>query len=301
MNSMIEQIIGQCYECQVTTKQHRQEPIKVTDIPKKPWDVIAVDFSGPYPDGHYNLVAIDKRTRYPEVVKTNLTAFQPSKEKLKTMFATHGTPMLTGYRSTPHPATGVAPYEALMNRQVRTKLDHQMRESSENARDTAINERDEKYKEKHKQNAENRNIKEHNFIVGDHVLLKQKKRNKWSTAYEPAFYIVTRTDGSSIAARRIMDGREVYRDASQFKIANALTQDNASEERDDQEKEPTSEDWREKILLNANPQSVHEETITSREEIITSTAETSSSDKPPAVTRPRRDRRRPDYLKDYVT
>ena len=273
MNTMIEQIIGQCYECQVTTKQHRQEPIKVTDIPKKPWDVIAVDFSGPYPDGHYNLVAIDKRTRYPEVAKTHSTAFQPTKEKLKTMFATHGTPrqlesdngppfnsrefaefaktegfhhhrvtpeharangeaesfmkllnkteqithlkggnssiaiqeMLTGYRSTPHPATGIAPYEALMNRQVRTKLDHQTRESSENARDTAINERDERYKEKLKQNAENRNTKAHNFIVGDHVLLKQKKRNKWSTAYEPAFYTVIRTDGSSIAARRITD------------------------------------------------------------------------------------------------
>lgn len=29
--------------------------------------------------------------------------------------------MLAGYRSTPHPATGVTPYEALMNRQVRTK------------------------------------------------------------------------------------------------------------------------------------------------------------------------------------
>lgn len=85
-------IIGQCYECQVTTKQHRQEPIKVTDIPKKPWDVISVDFSGPYPDGHYNLVAIDKRTRYPEVMKTHSTAFQPTMEKLKTMFATHGTP-----------------------------------------------------------------------------------------------------------------------------------------------------------------------------------------------------------------
>ncbi|KAL9982490.1 hypothetical protein ACROYT_G004539 [Oculina patagonica] len=70
----------------------KQEPVKVTDIAKKPWDVIAVGFSGPYPDGHYNLVAIDKRTRYPEVVKTNSTAFQPTKEKLKTMFATHGTP-----------------------------------------------------------------------------------------------------------------------------------------------------------------------------------------------------------------
>ena len=171
------------------------------------WDVIAVDFSGPYPDGHYNLVAIDKRTRYPEFAKTHSTAFQLTKERLKTMFATHGVPrqlesdngppfnsreftefaktpeharangeaesfmkmlnkteqithlnggnssiaiqeMLTGYRSTPHPATGVAPYEALMNRPVRTKLDHQTRESSENARDTAINERDERYKEK---------------------------------------------------------------------------------------------------------------------------------------------------------
>ena len=67
-----------CYECQVTTKQHKQEPIKVTENPsksqtytKKPWDVIAVDFCGPYSDGHYNLVAIDKITRYPEFAKTH--------------------------------------------------------------------------------------------------------------------------------------------------------------------------------------------------------------------------------------
>ena len=86
-------------------------------------------------------------------------------------------------------------------------------------------------------------------------MLNQKKRNIWSTAYEPPFCTVIRTDGSSIAARRITDGREVYRDTSQFKIANALIQDNASKERDDREGEPTTEDWREKILLNANPQS----------------------------------------------
>ena len=84
--------IGQCYECQVTMKQHRQETVKVTDSPKKPWEVIAVDFGGPYPDGHYNLLAIDKRTRYPEVAKIHLTAARPTVEKLKTMFATHGMP-----------------------------------------------------------------------------------------------------------------------------------------------------------------------------------------------------------------
>ena len=93
MNVMVEQIIGQCYECSVTTKQHRQEPVKVTDIPKKLWDVIAIDFGGSYPDGHYNLVAIDKWTRYPEVAKTHSTAAKPTTERLKTMFATH--PALT--------------------------------------------------------------------------------------------------------------------------------------------------------------------------------------------------------------
>lgn len=31
MNSMVEKIIGQCYECQVTTKQHKHEPLKMTD------------------------------------------------------------------------------------------------------------------------------------------------------------------------------------------------------------------------------------------------------------------------------
>ena len=35
-----------------------------------------------------------------------------------------------------------------------------------------------------------RNTKAHNFIVGDQVFLKEKKRNIWSTAYEPAFYTV---------------------------------------------------------------------------------------------------------------
>jgi len=58
----------------------------------KPWDVVAVDFVGPCPDGHYNLLAIGKGTRYPQVAKTHSTAFPPTKDRPKTMFATHGTP-----------------------------------------------------------------------------------------------------------------------------------------------------------------------------------------------------------------
>ena len=63
-------------------------------------------------------------------------------------------------------------------------------------------------------------------------MLKQKRRNKWSTACEPPCYTVIRTNGSSVAAGRITDGWEVYGDTSQFKITNALIQEITTEEKD---------------------------------------------------------------------
>ena len=50
--------------------------------------------------------------------------------------------------------------------------------------------------------------------------------------------------GSAITARRITDGREVQRDASQFKLANVLMyhQENVNEG-------GQSEDWRETLLM----------------------------------------------------
>ena len=66
MNEMVEQEIGQCYECHFTTCY-------------EPWQVVSVDFGGPYPDGHDNFVVIDKRTRYPEVESIHSTAAKPTK------------------------------------------------------------------------------------------------------------------------------------------------------------------------------------------------------------------------------
>ena len=283
MNKMVEHIVGQCYECQVTTKEHRQEPLKMTEIPEKPWQVVSVDFGGPYPDGHYNLVVIDKRTRYPEVELIYSTSFKPTKEKLRKVFATYGTPeqlesdngppfnskefaefaaeegfrhhritplhprangeaenfmkllnkteqrarlenkpantaiqeLLTGYRSTPHPATGITPYDAMMDRKVRTKLDYSQREST--IEKQKVNERDKEYKMKIKHNAENKNTRFHNLTIGDYVLLKQNKVNKWTTPYEATYYTVYKIRGSTVWARRVTDGREVCRDSTCFK------------------------------------------------------------------------------------
>ena len=101
--------------------------------------------------------------------------------------------MLTGFRSTPHPATEATPYEAMMNRPIRTKLDHQARaKTSNSSNDTTVKRKDEEYKDRMTCDSYNGSTKEHNFIVRDHVLLKQKKTNKWSTMYEPAFNVTTR-------------------------------------------------------------------------------------------------------------
>ncbi|XP_015756644.1 PREDICTED: uncharacterized protein LOC107336095 [Acropora digitifera] len=104
-----------------------------------------------------------------------------------------------------------------------------------------MDEKDRQYKEK--MTDDGGSSKEHNFVVGDHVLLRQRKRNKWSTPYEPVFYTVIKISGSAITARRITGGREVRRDASQFKLANGLMyQENADES-------GQSEDWRETLLM----------------------------------------------------
>ena len=74
------------------TKEKREEPIKVTNIPSHPWDTVSTDHGGKYPDGHYNLVLIDRRTRYPVVEAVPSTNFKVNKERLKHIFATYGTP-----------------------------------------------------------------------------------------------------------------------------------------------------------------------------------------------------------------
>ena len=81
---------------------------------------------------------------------------------------------LMDYRATPHPATNVTPYEALMHRKVRIMMDTMKYK----AQDDNIEENGAECKKKSKRKKENRKTKEHSFIVGDYILLKQQKRKK---------------------------------------------------------------------------------------------------------------------------
>ena len=75
--------------------------------------------------------------------------------------------MLIAYRSTPHPATGVTPYEALKGTPARMKLNHIKPEPQRNEKDGITDCRDAEYKQKIKQQREGTKTRENNLLRGD--------------------------------------------------------------------------------------------------------------------------------------
>ena len=158
--------------------------------------------------------------------------------------------LLTGYRSAPHPATGIPPYDAMRDRNVRTKLDYKPREeANDKSTQSQVNERDKKYKMTIKRNAEKQNTRPHRLSVGDYVLLKQNKVNKWTRPYEAHFYIVFKIKGSTVWAKRMTDGRKVCRDATHFKYVGRRRK--STEVRKENQSVRRSGDWRGDALRKA--------------------------------------------------
>ena len=82
--------------------------------------------------------------------------------------------------------------------------------------DKQVQENDRNGKEKMKANADKfHHAKEHNILVGDTVLVRQKKKNKWSTRFHREPYCVTRTKGTRVTATR--PGHYITRNISCFK------------------------------------------------------------------------------------
>ena len=119
---------------------------------------------------------------------------------------------LLNYRATPHSMTGFAPAQLLFNCEIRTKLPQTI--TSKN--DQTLREKDKQAKEKMKQNADKRSqARNANILVGDTVLLRQKKQNKWSTRFDPVPFQVVRRKGCMVTVSR--NGRFVTRNISLFK------------------------------------------------------------------------------------
>ncbi|KAL9987542.1 hypothetical protein ACROYT_G001867 [Oculina patagonica] len=157
----------------------------------------------------------------------NKTATIANQEGLEVHEATYD--MLQAYRDTPHPATKKTPYELMMNREVRTKLEHFPSATAPQDQDVRSN--DQSYKARIKQYHDQRHrATQLNLKVGQAVIVKRDVKRKAQTPYEPHVYLVTKVKGSTIFARRLSDGKAICRDASRVKALKTNTMGTNDEE-----------------------------------------------------------------------
>ena len=108
-----------------------------------------------------------------------------------------------------------------------------------------ITKRDREYKQNWDNQHRHPKVENHRFKIGDRVLLKKRKQNKWSSAFEKEFYSITGISGSTIEAKRKSDGRTMRRDASKFKLLYGAR----------------NRDWRERLLRSSRREPTDRNTI----------------------------------------
>jgi hypothetical protein len=121
---------------------------------------------------------------------------------------------LRNYRATPHPSTGVSPSNLIFQgRQFRCRLP----ETNKSYADTDIRMKDADAKTKMKMYADQcLNVSRSSIAVGDKVLVRQKKLNKFTTPFSDIPYYVIRKKGSMLTARS-KNGKIITRNISFFK------------------------------------------------------------------------------------
>jgi transposase InsO family protein len=92
IDAQVERLVKVCIPCQATGLKARPEPLLMTAMPEKPWQVVHIDLCGPFPTGEHVLGVVDECSRWPAVrlMKTVTTATVI--EKLESVFTTHGIP-----------------------------------------------------------------------------------------------------------------------------------------------------------------------------------------------------------------
>jgi transposase InsO family protein len=93
IDRQVETLIASCIHCQAANNSKIFEPLKMTTMPSKPWQVIHGDFCGPFPSGDYLLVLMDEHSRFPEVEIIRSTTTAVTIGKLEKIFSVHGFPI----------------------------------------------------------------------------------------------------------------------------------------------------------------------------------------------------------------
>ena len=120
---------------------------------------------------------------------------------------------LMNYRTTPHTSAGETPAKLLMGRALRTKVP-QLIATAKSPEITHARERDAIQKQKYKENADKYLHSAHSTVsVGDKVLLRQPRRDKLTTGFDPRPHVVLERKGSCLILQR-GTSRPIMRNAS---------------------------------------------------------------------------------------
>ena len=121
---------------------------------------------------------------------------------------------LMAYRATPHPSTGVSPAQLMYpQRRYKTRLPNV---SSAKTSGAAVREFNRRAMQKAKEYADQkRKTVPSSLSIGDSVLVRQQKKNKLSSYYDPRPYRIVGIKGTMVSAKRA--GHAIVRNAAFFK------------------------------------------------------------------------------------
>jgi transposase InsO family protein len=95
LDTCVERAVKNCLPCQAATHKptNALNPLQMTELPKRAWDTVNIDFCGPFPDRKdYLLVVIDQFSRFPEVEVISSVSFESVVPKLDDIFSRQGIP-----------------------------------------------------------------------------------------------------------------------------------------------------------------------------------------------------------------
>ncbi len=90
MDKLVEQKIKSCLPCQIATPTTNREPLKMTPLPGRAFELTSVDFA--HIDGETVMLFVDDYSRFPFVEPVRSTAASAVIPKLDQIFAMFGTP-----------------------------------------------------------------------------------------------------------------------------------------------------------------------------------------------------------------
>lgn len=92
MDTQCDKFVSTCIYCQSNTPDVHREPLKMTELPERPWRKVSVDFCGPLANGDLALVFHGQYSRYPVVKFLGSTSERATIPVFRRVYDTYGVP-----------------------------------------------------------------------------------------------------------------------------------------------------------------------------------------------------------------